>query len=80
MRGEQVPSLLQRAHRKLPRNGREVVQELVQSVATFEIVDQRLEGNARPDEDRLAAQYLRICMYDDRPRTHRDRPPGMDQV
>ena len=80
MGDEQVPCLLQRAHCKLPRNGREVAKELVEGVSALEIVDQCLEGDPRPDEDRLAAENLGICMNDNGLRGHNDGPLMVNQA
>src|SRR5438552_2029959 len=45
-------------------DGWELVQEIVESLAAFEIVEQRLHRHARPDEDHRAAENFGIAMYD----------------
>ena len=45
-------------------DGWELMQEFVESLATFEIVEQRLHGHARTDEDRRTAENFGIAVYD----------------
>jgi hypothetical protein len=45
-------------------DGGELVQELVERLATFEIVEQRLHWHARTDEDCRAPENLRVAVYD----------------
>jgi hypothetical protein len=52
--------LLEGRDGKLARNGREVVKELVEGMTSFDVVDERLHGNARADEYRGPAQDFRI--------------------
>lgn len=40
------------------------MQEFVESLAAFEIVEQRLHRHARPDEDRRASENFRIAVYE----------------
>src|SRR5579862_3426909 len=48
--------LLERCNGNLPGDGREVVKKLVQRVTALDVVDQRLQRNARSDEYRRTAQ------------------------
>lgn len=45
-------------------DGWKLVQELVESLTAFEIVEQRLHRHARADEHRRAAENFRIAVYD----------------
>src|SRR5580704_10752164 len=52
--------LLERSNRHVAGDGREVVKERVQRMTALDVVDQRLEGDARSDKHRGAAQDVRI--------------------
>lgn len=52
--------MLKRADRLIPRDGGEVGQELVERVATLQVVHERLQGNPGAYEDRLAPQDLGV--------------------
>ena len=58
---------LKRGHNLFPGHSGEVVEELVDAIAGFEIVDQTPYGHARADEDRNAAQDFGIAVHDGRP-------------
>jgi hypothetical protein len=45
-------------------DGGELVQEFVECLATFEIVEQRLNRHARTDEDGRAPENLGVAVYD----------------
>ena len=45
--------------RMLTADGRELVEKLIERMASLEIVDQRLDGNAGPGENRCAPEALR---------------------
>ena len=45
------------SQRLITRDGREVVEEIVERVAGGEVVDERLNEDPRPGEDRLAAHH-----------------------
>src|SRR5882757_3407249 len=58
--------LLQRRDGNLGCDGREILEKRDQRVTAFDVVDQRLHGNARADEHRRAAQDIRIGVNDGR--------------
>ena len=62
MGGQEVSGLLQRGYGEFAADGREVAQELIESMTALQIIDEGLERNPGSDEDRLAAQDVRICM------------------
>lgn len=43
---------------------RELMQKLVETIASFEIIEERLHGHARAHEHRRAAEAFRVAMYD----------------
>ena len=55
-------SRFQRRDRLLPGNARKRIEKLVETVVSFEIVDQVAERNARPDKHGRAAQNIRIAV------------------
>ncbi|MCU1245811.1 MAG: hypothetical protein JWN02_1721 [Acidobacteria bacterium] len=70
-----VPSLSSRRRRKqsllrllessdglLSRDRREIVQEVGERMATFQVVDQSLEWHTRSDEDAGTAEGLRVAV------------------
>jgi len=48
----------------IPRNGRECRQELLERIASFEIVEQALHGHARADENGCSAHDLWVGVDD----------------
>src|SRR5580700_8898496 len=55
--------LFERSYRHVAGDGREVVKESVQRMAALDVVDQRLDGDARSDKHRGAAQDVRVGVY-----------------
>ena len=51
-----LPSVLQRCDGLFAAHGWELVQKFLETVAGFEIVKERLNRDARADEDRRAAE------------------------
>lgn len=51
------------SHRLLTTDGWKLVEEDVETVSGFEIVEKRLHGDTRIDEDRRSAEDFRISMY-----------------
>src|ERR1700683_2781012 len=49
--------------RLVARDRRKVVEEIVQAVPTFQVVDQVAQGDTRADKDRCSAVNLRIAMH-----------------
>ena|SRR5271168_1867351 len=54
-------SFLERTNGKLACHGWKVIQKIVQSLAAFQIVEQRLEGNACPAEYGRATEHIGIA-------------------
>jgi hypothetical protein len=54
----------------LPRNGGELIEELIEAVASLEVVDEISERNSGPDEHRSAPKDVGVAMNDRRTRTH----------
>ena len=52
--------LLQSRERERAAHGREVVQEFLEGVSAFDVVDQRLNRDPRSDEYRRAAQDVGV--------------------
>ena len=52
--------LFQGGNSQLSRDGREIVKKLFQRMATFDVVNQRLHGNARANKHRCAAQDVGV--------------------
>jgi hypothetical protein len=48
-------------HRRFPCDRRKIVQELVECLATFEVVEQRLERHPRPQEYGRSPQHIGIA-------------------
>jgi hypothetical protein len=63
-------SSFQCGNRLLSRDCRKGVEELVEAVVPFEVVNQVTERYARPDEYRCAAQNVRIAMNNRRSLWH----------
>ena len=59
---QRVLGQLQRGNRLKPRDGWEVLKELIERMPAFEIVNEGLYGHARADKDRRAAENLGIGM------------------
>jgi hypothetical protein len=45
-------------------DGGEIVEELVQRMVPFEVIEHRVHRNPRSDEDRFTAHDLRVAMDD----------------
>jgi hypothetical protein len=62
IREQRLLRLLESGHRLLPGHGREVSQKLIEGVASFEVIEKRLEGNPCPHENGGAAEDFRIAV------------------
>src|ERR1700754_4327172 len=56
--------LLQRCDREFSGHARKIIQELFERMAAFDVVDQRLHGNARANEYGRAAQNIGVRVDD----------------
>ncbi len=62
MRNQQFLRLLERSHSLRVRHRGEVIQKVAQGMAAFDVVDQSLQRNASPNEDRRSTEDLGIDM------------------
>ena len=69
-RKQRLLRLLESAHCLLAGHGGKICQELVEGVATFKIVEQRLERNSRSHEHGGTAQDFWVAVYDRRASAH----------
>lgn len=53
---------LERGDRLFPRYGRESVQELVQTVAPLQVVDEIAQGHAGPDENGRSTENVPVAV------------------
>src|SRR5437868_15115982 len=60
----------------LARDAREIIEELVERVIPFEVIDQVPQRHPRADEDRCPPQYFRVAV-DNRRVLHSDPPDDL---
>jgi hypothetical protein len=65
---------LQSTDSRLARNGGKIVQKFIDGLATFEVAQEGLEGDACALKDRRTAEYLRILDDDIVGRIHNEYP------
>ena len=73
--GQHFPCPFEHGYRLTAGNSRKVVEEFGQRATGLQVVEQGLNRNASPDEDRRSAKNLGIAVNDLRFLNH-DRPPS----